>query len=199
MLNVIWDFLRDETNRAVLGWIGAGVSAVTVGIWAIVTFFAKRKESAPSVSADQGSVAVGRDVLGPVTINPDPKNVVAPIQEQLDKLYEAERPEKSFLLRYLWLDATTSSFLIAGRFDSGLARLLPANPIVIQNPVFDELKKVVDRFGQLEGLRFDPNLSGVSYTLQTEKDFVYIDGAWRDPSDARNRLRIYAAEEDIVW
>jgi pimeloyl-ACP methyl ester carboxylesterase len=111
--------------------------------------------------------------------------------------YVPKKPEDSFLLRYLWLDATTSSFLIAGRFDPGLARLLPANPIVIHNPVFQKLLDVVNRFGHLEGLK--TNLSGVLYTLQTTNDLIDIDGKWRDPSDARNKLRIYAAEQDIVW
>jgi pimeloyl-ACP methyl ester carboxylesterase len=107
--------------------------------------------------------------------------------------------EESFLLRYIWLDATSSSFLIAGRFDPGLARLLPSNPIVIHNPVFEKLKDIVNRFGHLEGLPGDPNLSGVMYTIQTPNDFDYINGMWRDVSDLSNRLRILAAGEDIVW
>jgi hypothetical protein len=113
--------------------------------------------------------------------------------------YVPKKPEDSFLLRYLWLDATTSSFLIAGRFDPGLARLLPANPVVIHNPVFRKLRDIVNRFGHLEGLKTDPNLSGVMYTLKTSNDLIDIDGKWRDPSEARNKLRIYAAEEDIIW
>jgi hypothetical protein len=86
----------------------------------------------------------------------------------------AEKLEGSFLLRYLWLDATTSSFLIAGRFDPGLALLLPASPVVIRNPVFQKLEEIVNRFGHVEGLKFDQNLAGVTYQVSTTDDYEQI-------------------------
>jgi hypothetical protein len=63
MLSSTLDFLKD--NQAVLGWIGGGVVAVVTGIWAVVKFIAKnddQKPSKPSVNADRGSIAAGRDI-----------------------------------------------------------------------------------------------------------------------------------------
>ena len=102
-----------------------------------------------------------------------------------------EKPEDSFLLRYLWLDATTSSFLVAGRFDPALARLLPASPVVIHNPVFQKLRDVVDRFGR-------PDQIGGTYSLQAKGESA-VPAEWTDPSNTRNKLRVYAAQQDIVW
>jgi hypothetical protein len=65
MLSSIWDFLKDGSNQAVLSWIGGGIVVIAAGIWAVVKFIAKKadqKPSQPSVSADHGSVAAGRDI-----------------------------------------------------------------------------------------------------------------------------------------
>jgi len=82
MLGGIWPFLKDPANLAVLGSIGAGIAAIAGGAWAVFTFFAKKSEKGPS--ARQPSTTV--TVQTPVTINPDAKDVVAPINERLDKL-----------------------------------------------------------------------------------------------------------------
>jgi hypothetical protein len=92
----IWQFLREPANLAVLGSIGAGIAAIATGAWAVFTFFAKKKEkgpSAPSVKADHGSVAAGRDITGPVTIGLDEKEVgqelrkaQQPLREELERL-----------------------------------------------------------------------------------------------------------------
>ena len=71
MLGSIWQFLKDPANLAVLGSIGAGIAAIAAGAWAVFIFFAKKNEkgpSAPSVKADHGSVAAGRDINAPVTV-----------------------------------------------------------------------------------------------------------------------------------
>jgi hypothetical protein len=65
MLSSTWDFLKDGSNQAVLSWIGGGIAVVAAGIWAVVKFIAKNgdnKPSQPSVSADHGSMAAGRDI-----------------------------------------------------------------------------------------------------------------------------------------
>jgi threonine/homoserine efflux transporter RhtA len=79
MLAGIWLFLKEPANLPVLSSIGVGIATIAAGAWAVFTFFAKKKEtgpSAPSVTADHGSVAAGRDITAPVTINPDAKEVV---------------------------------------------------------------------------------------------------------------------------
>jgi hypothetical protein len=65
MLSTIWNFLKDGSNQAVLSWIAGGIAAVAAGIWAIIKFMAKngdQKPSQPSISADHGSMAAGRDI-----------------------------------------------------------------------------------------------------------------------------------------
>jgi hypothetical protein len=65
MLSSIWDFLKDASNQAVLSWIGGGIAVIAGGIWAVMKFMAKtrdQKPSKPSVSADHGSMAAGRDI-----------------------------------------------------------------------------------------------------------------------------------------
>jgi hypothetical protein len=71
----IWQFLKDHDNLAV-------ITAIAVGAWAVFTFVAKKSEKGPS--APQPSTTV--TVQTPVTVNPDAKDVVAPINERLDKL-----------------------------------------------------------------------------------------------------------------
>jgi hypothetical protein len=63
MLDAFWTFLKDPTNREVLGWLGAGIVAVACGLWAIVRFYSKKDEggSRPSIRAKSKSVAIGRD------------------------------------------------------------------------------------------------------------------------------------------
>ncbi len=104
MLGSFWQFLKDPANIAVLGSIGAGIAAVAGGAWAVFTFFAKKSEkgpSAPSVNADHGSVAAGRDITGPVTIGLDEKRVgqelrktQQPLTEGLERLAAQVAREK---------------------------------------------------------------------------------------------------------
>ena len=66
MLGSIWPFLKEPANLAVLGSIGAAITAVVGGAWAVFSFFSKKGEKvppAPSVKADHGSVAAGRDII----------------------------------------------------------------------------------------------------------------------------------------
>src|ERR1700736_1072197 len=92
-------FLRDEGNRALLGWIGGGLVVLATGLWAVFTFYVDHsKPSQPpattiveqkgteiasghdtninapvtigaNVKADRGSAAVGGGVSGRPTTN----------------------------------------------------------------------------------------------------------------------------------
>jgi len=91
MLGGIWQFLKDPADLTVLGSIGAGIVAIVGGAWAVFTYFDKKKEkvpSAPGVIADHGSVAAGRDITGPVTINPDANEVVQQVAAAQNKRYD---------------------------------------------------------------------------------------------------------------
>lgn len=66
-METLWTFLSDPDNQQTLAWIGGGLAAVAVGIWAVVkVFLARRTTSAPppstSIKADRGGIAAGRDV-----------------------------------------------------------------------------------------------------------------------------------------
>jgi tetratricopeptide (TPR) repeat protein len=83
--------LKEPANLPVLSSIGVGIATIAAGAWAVFTFFAKKKEtgpSAPSVTADHGSVAAGRDITAPVTINPDAKEVVQQVAAAQNERYD---------------------------------------------------------------------------------------------------------------
>jgi hypothetical protein len=63
MLDALWAFLKDPTNRETLGWIGAGVAAVIGAIWAVVKFLSK-KEARVNIQATNGSFAAGGNMTG---------------------------------------------------------------------------------------------------------------------------------------
>jgi hypothetical protein len=66
VLSSIWDFLKDGSNQALLSWIGGGIVVVAGAFWAALKFFFPRDKnksaSPPSVHADHGGVAAGRDI-----------------------------------------------------------------------------------------------------------------------------------------
>ena len=45
MLANLWSFLQDESNRAVLAWIGGGAVVVAGGIWTVFKFMASDRGS----------------------------------------------------------------------------------------------------------------------------------------------------------
>jgi hypothetical protein len=67
----VWNFFRNDKNRAVLGWIGGGVVAIIGALWAVFVYLVPPSKSGPppaSVEARCGGVAVGGNVSGS-TIN----------------------------------------------------------------------------------------------------------------------------------
>jgi TIR domain len=69
----LWGFLRDKRNQQLLGWLGGGLVVLATGLWvAFVYFFPPVKEAkapeatAPSVQANCGGIAIGRDVSGSI-------------------------------------------------------------------------------------------------------------------------------------
>lgn len=61
-------FLRDEGNRALLGWIGGGLAAVIGALWTAFVYFhpaeGEKSKAQAGVKAECGSVALGGDVIG---------------------------------------------------------------------------------------------------------------------------------------
>ena len=79
----VWAWLKDEANRKVLAWIGAGLVAVAGGAWTVYLHFAEENPAtATSVNqsaktGDNGTaINVGRDVtINPKTEQPDSKSL----------------------------------------------------------------------------------------------------------------------------
>jgi hypothetical protein len=69
----MWGLLRDKRNQQVLSWLGGGVIVAATALWAAFVYFfppgkspeAKSLEpTPPSVQANCGGIAIGRDVTG---------------------------------------------------------------------------------------------------------------------------------------
>jgi hypothetical protein len=64
----LWSWLRDETNRKVIAWLGSGIVVVSSGLWVAYEKFnpVAKKASAPaptsSVVVYGGAIMAGRDV-----------------------------------------------------------------------------------------------------------------------------------------
>jgi len=65
-MDALWRFFLVKKNREVLAWLGGGAVVVIAGLWtAYIQLQPKKAEpDAPSVSANCGSVAAGRDING---------------------------------------------------------------------------------------------------------------------------------------
>jgi tetratricopeptide (TPR) repeat protein len=73
-------FLRDESNRALLGWIGGGLVVLATGLWAVFTFYVDHSKPPPppatTIVEQKGTgIASGRDtnINSPVTIGANVK------------------------------------------------------------------------------------------------------------------------------
>jgi hypothetical protein len=53
-------FLRDESNREALSWLGGGIVAVASAIWAVVKFRAERKKDDAKKSGDTNVTQSGQ-------------------------------------------------------------------------------------------------------------------------------------------
>ena len=79
-----WSILKAEENQKLLGWIGGGLVVLATGLWAVFTFYVDHSKPPPppttTVRKEPGSRrAAKRSINAPVIINPDAKEVVAPI------------------------------------------------------------------------------------------------------------------------
>ena len=73
-----WNFLQQEQNRQVLGWLGGGLVVAATGAWAAFVYFVpaqKATEARPAnVEASCGGVAVGGNVSGTTITAGGPTN-----------------------------------------------------------------------------------------------------------------------------
>lgn len=87
-------FLRDEGDRALLGWIGGGLMALATGLWAVFTFYVDHSKPSPpthSIEVHNGNaIASGPNATfnAPVNIGPDAKEVVQRVVAGQNERYE---------------------------------------------------------------------------------------------------------------
>ncbi len=85
----LWEFLRNEQNRLVLGWLGGGLVVAATGAWAAFIYFhpltkspapphpnvdASDTAKPPSIHANCGSVVIGGNVSGGTITTGGPSN-----------------------------------------------------------------------------------------------------------------------------
>jgi len=77
----LWEFIRNDSNRVILTWLGSGAVAVIVGAWTVFTYLHDVKKTvAPTttVIAPSGTgITSGHDtvITGPVNIGPKEKQL----------------------------------------------------------------------------------------------------------------------------
>jgi hypothetical protein len=108
--------------------------------------------------------------------------------------------EDSFSLRYVWLDAKTSSLLTAGFFDSSLRPVIGNMQSVLRNSVYHRLDEIVRRFGNPIGTDFVPIVGkGQPYSLTGARGEVSIDNKGDHlPLSALKKLKLYGGEQTIL-
>jgi hypothetical protein len=92
MASRVLAFLRDESNRALLGWIGGAFVVLATGFWAVFTFYADHSKPSPppttTIVEQKGTgIASGHDtnIQGPVTFGLDQKGVGQEVEEKLPR------------------------------------------------------------------------------------------------------------------
>jgi hypothetical protein len=69
-MSTLWRFLKQKSNREILGWIGGGVVVLATGLWAALIYFLPAQTREPHAAAAQatcGSVAVSGNVSGNIS------------------------------------------------------------------------------------------------------------------------------------
>ncbi|MGB9367108.1 MAG: hypothetical protein WCE79_13960 [Xanthobacteraceae bacterium] len=66
-MSELWSFIRQKSNREILGWAGGGLVVLATGLWVAFTYAFPPSKSSSGVSADCSSVAIGGNVTGVVT------------------------------------------------------------------------------------------------------------------------------------
>ncbi len=197
MLGSIWPFLKDPANLAVLGSIGAGITAIAGGAWALFTFFIKKSEksgSTTTVKADHGSVAAGGDINAPVTVGLDEKEVgqelrkaQQPLRDEFERLAAQVAREKG--VEVAPLRAVLVKLGEAGVKDEDIPKRLDEKA--------DELIKLRAKVDALQ--QGSPGLAAIAQEAQALIDKGDLDGASRALAarrEASRTRRIDASRED---
>jgi hypothetical protein len=97
MASRVLAFLRDESNRALLGWIGGGLVVLATGLWAVFTFYVDHSKPPPpatTIVEQKGTgIASGRDtnINAPVTISTITPEMLATLTLPWEELSESQK------------------------------------------------------------------------------------------------------------
>jgi hypothetical protein len=121
MASRVLAFLRDESNRALLGWIGGGFVVLATGLWGVFTFYVDHSKPSPppataiveqkgtgiasghdtninapvttgaNVKADRGSVAIGGNASNNTFITGVTPEMLAALTRPWKELSESQK------------------------------------------------------------------------------------------------------------
>jgi hypothetical protein len=81
MLHRLWEFIRNDSNRAILSWLGGGAVFVVAGAWTLFIFLHDDKRPTPSsttvIAPSAPGITSGHDtvITGPVNIGANEKQL----------------------------------------------------------------------------------------------------------------------------
>src|SRR5215470_2153831 len=111
-----------------------------------------------------------------------------------------QSPEKSYILKFIWLDSKNISYLTSGYYDSALRAVLGNSPIVFRNPVHATLTELVRSFGlkpdgnsTFFGEKLENTIQTADRTASSPYDLAAI------PVADLRKLQFYAGEQLILW
>ncbi|MGO8092259.1 hypothetical protein [Rhizobium leguminosarum] len=117
-----------------------------------------------------------------------------------------QEASRAYAIRYIWLNSSQVSFLLARYSDANLAPILGEHPVVMLNPVYDNLnsiyKKYGSRFSELTEMDF-PNqftFKGKNKSTDDGNEAIPFKMSYKDiPIALRRNFLFSQFESKIVW
>jgi hypothetical protein len=105
-------------------------------------------------------------------------------------------PARALRIRYVWLDSTSTSLLLAGNIVGNLAKLVGNKPYVLKTKVYDELSLLLNRFGSYLD---DSGPRQISSYLQSSTNSSSGDQSEEHFRKSLGHLKLYNGEETITF